>query len=81
MAVKELQLNLGSEYNFTHIERFAEANDMDVEEVGEFRVGEQFVIIRSREKDEVISGVLTGWAAHGSVFKICYSDLQPNVLP
>ncbi len=64
----------GEEYGYNKIESFAEVMGFEIEELGHNRVGENFLILQKRDKDEIISFVLTGGSDNQYVYECVYSD-------
>ena len=69
-------MKLNKEYQYNVIEKFANDNDYEIEELGNFSVGVNFLILRSNKRDITISFVCTGGTANGAIYKCIYSDLE-----
>lgn len=64
----------GKCYGYKTIETFAEENYFEVEEFGNNRIGEGFLILRHPNKDQVTSFVLSGSSISEYVYECIYSD-------
>ena len=60
-------------YNYKDIEQYTVDRDLLLIELGDYRVGENFLIIKYKNKD-VISFVCTGLKTHGYIYQCCYTD-------
>jgi hypothetical protein len=67
-------MDKGKNYQYSKIEEFAEANDYDINEHGNNRIGENFLVLEHREDDKIISFVLTG-AASQYIYECVYSNI------
>lgn len=67
---------LNQEYNFIQIETFAQANDYDLEELGNGVVGESFIVLRNNKIDITISFMLIGASSKNYFYKCIYTDLK-----
>lgn len=63
-------------YSFGSIEQFASDNNFDIIEHGSFNVGEQFIVLKSNEKDIVVSFMLESFTPNGGQYVCVYSDLN-----
>ena len=68
-------MNKGQEYRYSSIEQWAYDNDFNIEENGVERMGEHFLTLSHKYKDQVISFVMTGATMRESVYECVYSDL------
>ena len=68
-------MKLNKEYIYSKIEKFAETEDFDIEEVGNNQIGENFLILKSNQKDISLSFLLTGATSKGFIYKLIYTDL------
>ena len=69
-------MKVNKEYQYNTIGKFANDNDYEIEELGTFSVGVNFLILRSNQRDIIISFVCTGGTANGAIYKCIYSDLK-----
>lgn len=66
-----------SNYTYTEIEDFASTKDYEMYEwtLNEC-IGENFIVLKSRERDITISFMLSGSRHDGFIYKCIYSDLK-----
>lgn len=69
-------MELNKEYSFDKIEKFAGKNDYEVDELGSYSVGTNFLVLRNNSRDIIISFVCTGSTFTGAIYKCIYSDLE-----
>jgi hypothetical protein len=63
-------------YNFSELETIVyeyEVEKFNLEEIGEFAIGSNFIVLTS-SNDYTVSFVLTGYNVHGSFYKCIYKD-------
>lgn len=73
MTLKKLSKN--KSYPYSTIEEYANKNGFEIKEVGDFLIGENFLILRHELCDQVISFVMDAYnQAAGAYYKVIYSD-------
>ena len=64
----------GKSYGYDKIENFANKNNFSIENIGINLIGESFIILKHRDKDIVISFVLS-CGSNAYIYDCVYSDL------
>ena len=66
----------GKDYSYKQIEAFASEENYEMTELGGETIGRAFIVLEHRDKDIVVSFVLTGSSeGHGFIYTCIYSDL------
>ena len=64
----------GKLYPYSKIEDFANKNSLDLKELGEENLGQNFVVLENVDNDDVVSFILVG-VAKEFIYECVYSDL------
>lgn len=62
-------------FSFKEIEKYANENECDIEEIGSNNIGESFIVMRSRNQDEITSFVLSGATSSQYAYECIYTDI------
>jgi len=66
----------GKDYNFNRIEKVANGDNYQLNELGGETIGKAFIVLEHNEKDITISFILTGYnSVTGNQYTCIYSDL------
>jgi len=69
-------MNTYKDYSFKQIEAFASEENYEMTELGAETIGRAFIVLEHRDKDIVVSFVLTGSSeGRGFIYTCIYSDL------
>jgi len=63
----------GKNYKYSEIEKYANENNYNIIEHGEFLIGKNIIVLDAEDKDITITFVLTGFTTEG-IFECVYSD-------
>ena len=66
----------GTLHTFKGIEEFADINDFEIENLGTNRIGENFLILRHKEKDITLSFCLLYASGSDYMYECVYSDIK-----
>ena len=69
-------LEVNKEYTYNFLGDFANKENFEIEDNGKFNVGESFIILRSNQRDLVVSFILTGCVGKDCMYKCVYSDFN-----
>jgi len=68
-----MKIEINKEYKYSHLEEVL-GEDFDMEDIGRFSIGENFLVFRHTERDITISFVLTGTMGEDSIYKCIYKE-------
>ncbi|OGM08877.1 hypothetical protein A2Z67_02610 [Candidatus Woesebacteria bacterium RBG_13_36_22] len=69
------QLKKNQDYKYTIIAQFAQENECEIENYGNFIIGENLLILRD-EDNRIMSFILTGATFDHSIYTCVYNDFE-----